>query len=70
MYRPGSGDECRQWILYGNGKGQFDIQVLTIGIGTHEGKLGDLDGDGDIDILQKDFQETRRVDVWFNNGVK
>ena len=70
MYRPGAGDECRQWVLYGNGKGQFDIQVISVGIGTHEGKLGDMDGDGDLDILQKDFQETRRVDVWLNNGIK
>jgi hypothetical protein len=70
MYRPGSGDKCRQWVLYGNGKGQFDIQVISVGIGTHEGKLGDLDGDGDIDILQKDFQETRRLDIWLNLRIK
>jgi hypothetical protein len=70
MYRPGSGDQCRQWVLYGNGKGQFDIQVISVGIGTHEGKIGDLDGDGDIDILQKDFQETRRLDIWLNSGSK
>ncbi len=70
MYRPGAGDKCRQWVLYGNGKGQFDIQVISVGIGTHEGKLGDLDGDGDLDILQKDFQETRRLDVWLNSGIK
>ena len=28
---------------------------------------GDLDGDGDLDILQKDFQEQTRVDVWLND---
>jgi hypothetical protein len=70
MYRPGAGEACRQWILYGNGKGFFDIQVISVGIGTHEGKLGDLDGDGDLDILQKDFQVTRRLDVWFNSGIR
>jgi hypothetical protein len=66
MYRPGPGEDCIQWILYGDGKGHFKKQVLSIGSGTHEGKLGDVDGDGDIDIIQKDFQEHRKVDIWLN----
>jgi len=66
MYRPGSLDACRQFILYGDGKGHFKTTVISTGLGTHEGRLGDLDGDGDLDILQKDFQQHRRVDVWLN----
>jgi hypothetical protein len=68
MFNPGPGDQCKQYILYGNGKGDFHIEVLSIGIGTHEGRIGDLDGDGDLDILQKDFQEQRRIDIWLNEG--
>ena len=68
MYKPGAGPECKQYILYGDGAGNFVTQVVSTGIGTHEGKLGDLDGDGDLDILQKDFQKGKRVDVWLNTG--
>jgi hypothetical protein len=75
MHTPGAGDACRQLVLYGDGRGGFDLQVVSTGIGSHEGKLGDLDGDGDLDILQKDFQNEQRIDIWFNeppdsNGQK
>lgn len=35
----------------------------------HDQIFGDFDGDGDLDILQKDFQEHQRVDIWLNNGT-
>ena len=70
MYDPGSGANCRQWVLYGDGKGHFQTQLLSTGIGCHESRIGDLDGDGDMDILQKDFQHEKRVDVWLNLGEK
>ena len=70
MYNPGSGAKCRQWVLYGDGKGNFQTQLISTGIGCHESRVGDLDGDGDMDILQKDFQQDRRVDIWLNNGTR
>ena len=70
MYNPGSGANCRQWILHGDGKGGFQTQLISTGIGCHECRIGDLDGDGDMDILQKDFQQDRRVDVWLNGGTR
>ena len=70
MYNPGSGAKCRQWVLYGDGRGNFQTQLISTGIGCHESRIGDLDGDGDMDILQKDFQQDRRVDVWLNGGTR
>ena len=69
MYRPGAGANCKQWVLYGDGRGNFTIQLISTGIGAHEARIADLDGDGDLDILQKDFQQDQRVDIWLNNGT-
>jgi hypothetical protein len=69
MHTPGAGVACRQLVLYGDGRGGFEAQALSTGIGAHEGKLGDLDGDGDLDIVQKDFQYERRIDLWLNRGA-
>lgn len=58
------------WIFYGDGKGAFRKTVLAHGIGFHEGRLADLNGDGRLDILDKPYNwEAPRVDVWLNNGT-
>jgi hypothetical protein len=58
------------FIFYGDGKGHFRKTVLVKGHGFHEGRVADLDGDGDLDILNKPYNwDAPRVDVWLNNGT-
>jgi FG-GAP-like repeat len=70
MGSPGAGDKARTFIWYGDGRGHFRETVASEGRGIHEGKLGDLDGDGDLDILMKPYHyDTPRIDVLLNNGT-
>jgi len=56
-------------ILLGDGKGNFSKHVVARGFGVHEGKIVDLDGDGDFDILGKPYTwETPRLDIWINEN--
>jgi hypothetical protein len=62
---PGS----KTWILFGDGNGSFSTEVLYAAndIGNHESKLGDLNGDGRPDIIQKPFMKgVPRLDIWLN----
>lgn len=53
------------WILYGDGQGHFRETVFAKGIGFHEAQVGDLNGDGKPDVLDKPYNwETPRIDVW------
>ena len=71
MGNPGAGDDAKTWIWYGNGRGTFQETVANHGQGIHEGKLADLDGDGDLDLLVKPFQHNApRVDVLLNQGPR
>jgi sugar phosphate isomerase/epimerase len=59
------------WVFYGDGQGHFRKTELITGHGWHEGQLADLDGDGDLDLLNKPYNwDTPRVDVWLNNGTR
>ena len=58
------------WILYGDGQGHFRQTVFATGIGFHEARIGDLNGDGKMDVLDKPYNwEAPRVDVWLQ-GVR
>lgn len=56
-------------ILLGNGKGEFVEMIVAEGYGLHEGKIADLDGDGDYDILGKPYTwKAPNLNIWINDG--
>jgi hypothetical protein len=67
MHTPGVGSSAKAWIFFGDGKGGFTKSIFSIGLGNHESKVADLDGDGDVDILSKPYTwTTPRIDIWLN----
>ena len=69
MRHNGKNPQASIKILYGDGKGDFEVQEIGKGTGNHESRVADLDGDGDIDILSKPYNwETPRVDIWLNQS--
>lgn len=60
--------DAKSWVFFGNGNGNFETQLISEGIGNHESKVADLDGDKDVDILGKPYNwDTPRIDIWLNN---
>ena len=70
MGKPGAGDDATIFIWYGDGQGGFRKTIARRGLAIHEGKLGDLNGDGRIDIVVKPYSHrTPRIDVLLNAGT-
>lgn len=58
-------------ILLGTGKGEFKEHIVATGFGVHEGRMADLDGDGDWDVLGKPYTwKAPRLDIWLNQSGK
>ncbi|MEX2235721.1 MAG: VCBS repeat-containing protein [Cyclobacteriaceae bacterium] len=71
MHTPGHAGKAECRIFYGDGKGHFDLSIVSTGIGNHESRIADMDGDGDLDILTKPYTwDTPRLDIWLNNGTQ
>jgi hypothetical protein len=65
----GANPEAKIWILLGDGKGNFIHHLVSKGLGTHESKIADLDGDGDYDIVSKPYTwEAPRLDIFLNES--
>jgi sugar phosphate isomerase/epimerase len=61
---------AESFILYGDGKGGFTKTNFQKGTDFHEGKITDIDGDGDMDILSKSYiWKTPKVEMWLQNGT-
>src|SRR5215831_1846781 len=57
--------DAQAWIFYGDGQGHFRRTIFSRGIGFHEARVADLNGDGLLDVLDKPYTwETPRVDIW------
>ena len=62
---------CELAVWRGDGKGALSKSVIKIGDGIHEGKLIDVDADGDLDIVHKPFNdETPRIQIWRNESAR
>lgn len=56
-------------VLFGDG-GSTWVPVVLASTGTHNAKLADLDGDGRQDIVGKNFDGPKQVEVWWTRRVE
>ncbi len=61
---------AESFILYGDGKSGFTKTTFQKGVDFHEGRVADIDGDGDMDIISKPYTKNApRVEMWLQNGT-
>ena len=63
--RAGRNDRARMLIFLNDGTGRLQRHLLAEGVGNHESKLADVNGDGLVDIVVKPYAwRTPRIEVW------
>jgi hypothetical protein len=68
MRLDGGNADAKMWVFLGDGTGSFAQTEVATGYGNHESRVGDLDGDNDMDILDKPYNwDTPRMDVWLQD---
>lgn len=68
MRLDGGNNDAKTWLFLGDSNGNFTRTEVASGFDLHEARLGDLDADGDLDILGKPYNHrTPRIDIWLNN---
>jgi hypothetical protein len=69
MRLDGGNPDAKMRIFFGDGQGNFEKTEVATGFGNHESRVGDLTGNGNLDILGKPYNwDTPRVDIWLNDG--
>ena len=59
------------FILLNKGQGDFERINISNNFGSHNSGIGDLDGNGEFDIVVKpNTWDTPRIDLWLNQGLK
>lgn len=67
----GENPDAKMRVMLGDGKGNFEDQVISTGFGNHESRIVDLNGDGLYDIVGKPYNwEVPRLDIWINLGTR
>jgi len=54
-------------VVFENRGGEFEEHVVERGVPTHEAKLVDLTGNGQLDIVGKSYGPSHHVDVWYRS---
>ncbi|MCF8359047.1 MAG: VCBS repeat-containing protein [Prolixibacteraceae bacterium] len=61
--------DSKIFFLLNNSNRTFERMDVSINFGSHNTGIGDIDGDGDYDIVAKPYAwDTPRIDLWINEG--
>jgi hypothetical protein len=65
----GENADPKHLVFTSDGDGSFDRHLVAHGIATHQAQAVDVNGDGRIDVVGKDYSDGSHVDVWYNESA-